>query len=149
VSVETGVLIPPSWRQLAPLLSACREEGFFFLARLEHEYLSGQVRFDAPGETLLGAFEDSVIVGVGGLTRDPYCDDPRIGRVRHVYVLPEFRGRGVGKMILSDIERHAQPHFNALVLRTDTRAAEHFYQSIGYELLAPGGDATHRRVLAL
>lgn len=120
----------------------------FFLARLEHEYLSGQVRFDAAGETLLAVFEGSVIVGVGGLTRDSYGNDPRTGRVRHVYVLPEFRGGGIGKMLITEIERQGQAYFSALVLRTDTLAAARFYQRIGYEALAPGGTATHRRLLA-
>src|ERR1700722_9289019 len=99
-------LIPPPWPQLAPLMKASRDEGFFFLSRLEHEYLSGQVLFDGAGETLLGAFEGAAIVGVAGLTRDPYDNDQRTGWVRHVYVLPQSRGRGIGKALLAEVERH-------------------------------------------
>jgi GNAT superfamily N-acetyltransferase len=141
-------LIPPPWAQLAPLMKASREESFFFLSRLEHEYLSGQVRFDGAGETLLGAFEDAAIIGVAGLTQDPYDHDQRTGCVRHVYVLPECRGHGIGKALLAEIERYGRAHFSTLVLRTDTLAAAHFYQRIGYEQLAPGEAATHRRLLA-
>jgi ribosomal protein S18 acetylase RimI-like enzyme len=142
-------LIPPSWPQLTPLMKASREEGFFFLSRLEHEYLSRQVRFDAAGEMLLGAFEDSTIVAIAGLTRDPYDIDQRTGCVRHVYVLPQFRSRGIGKALLGELERHGKAHFTMLVLRTDTLAAANFYQRIGYETLAPGETATHRRILTL
>jgi GNAT superfamily N-acetyltransferase len=142
-------LIPPPWLQLRPLMKASREEGFFFLARLEHEYLSGQVRFNGPGETLLGAFEETAIVGLAGLTRDPYDNDQHTGCVRHVYVLPQRRGRGIGKALLAEIERHGQAHFSVLVLRTDTLAAANFYQRIGYDRLPPGEPATHRRSLAL
>jgi ribosomal protein S18 acetylase RimI-like enzyme len=142
-------LVPPCWPQLAPLMKASREEGFFFLSRLEHEYLSRQVRFDGAGEMLLGAFQGSAIVGIAGLTRDPYDNDQRTGCVRHVYVLPQCRRRGIGKSLLTDIERHGKTHFTVLVLRTDTLAAANFYQRIGYEQLAPGETATHRRLLTL
>jgi GNAT superfamily N-acetyltransferase len=145
--METRVLIPPSWFELFPLISASREEGYLFLVRLEHEYLSGKVRFDGIGETLLGMFENSRLIAIGGLTRDPDSDLPCTGRVRHVYVLPERRRRGIGKTLLAEIERRATTHFNALVLRTGSVAAASFYERSGYEALAVDGTATHRRFL--
>jgi GNAT superfamily N-acetyltransferase len=145
--MEIRPLLPPPWPLMIPLNEASREEGFQFLIRLEKEYLSAQVCFDATGETLLGAFQDTLLVGVGGLTRNPYCDDPPTGRVRHLYVLPQWRGRGIGASLLSAIELHAEAHFKALVLRTDTLAGAGFYLSHGYEQLATGGTATHRRLL--
>jgi GNAT superfamily N-acetyltransferase len=147
LAVDIRTLLPPPWPLLAPLLEASSKEGFQFLIRLEDEYLSGKVRFNANGETLLGSFKASTLFGVGGLTRDPYCDDPHTGRVRHLYVLPQWRGRGIGASLLSAIELHAEAHFKALVLRTDTAAGAAFFQSHGYELLASGGTATHRRLL--
>ena len=146
--MEIRLLIPPPWPLLAPLVETSSEEGFQFLIRLEREFLSGEVRFDATGEAFLGAFENSELIGVGGLTRDPYSGEPRTGRVRHVYVLPEWRGRGVGRRILREIERRAIERFDSLVLRTDTSVAANFYQALGYEKLAIGGTATHRRALA-
>jgi GNAT superfamily N-acetyltransferase len=146
--METRVLIPPSWLELAPLISASREEGYLFLVRLEHEYLSGRIRFDAAGETLLGIFENSVLVGIGGPTRDPDSNVEGAGRVRHVYVLPESRHRGIGKMLLAEIELRARTHFNALVLRTDNMAAAQFYQRVGYEPVDSDSTSTHRRILA-
>ena len=145
--MDIRALLPPPWPLLTPLMEASRKEGFRFLLRLEQEYRSGQVCFDAAGETLLGAFEDSALVAVGGLTRDSYGEDPRSGRVRHLYVLPEWRGRGIGRMLMAEIERRAGSQFRALVLRTDTVAGARFYQALGYELLPAGGTATHRRSL--
>jgi GNAT superfamily N-acetyltransferase len=134
--MEIRTLLPPPWPLLAPLIEASHEEGFQFLGRLEKEFLSGKARFNANGETLLGAFEGPTIIGVGGLTGDPYCDDPHTGRVRHLYVLPQWRGRGIGASLLAAIELHAVAHFKTLVLRTDTSVGAEFYQSHGYELLA-------------
>jgi len=145
--MEVRTLLPPPWTPLAALVEKSHAEGFRFLIRFEQEYLSGQVRFDCPGETLLGAFEDSALVGMGGLTRDPYTGDPRTGRVRHLYVLPDYRGRGIGRALITQIERHARTHFHSLVLRTDTPAGASFYHALGYEQLVAKGTATHRRIL--
>jgi GNAT superfamily N-acetyltransferase len=145
--METRVLLPPSWVELAPLISASREEGYLFLVQLEHEYLSGKVRFDATGETLLGVFEGSELVGLGAITRDLDSTIQRTGRVRHVYVLPEYRRRGFGKALLKAIERLTRPHFTSLVLRTGGVAAESFFLRVGYEPVSSEGTVTHRRLL--
>jgi GNAT superfamily N-acetyltransferase len=146
-SMEIRPLTPPPWPLLAHLNEASREEGFQFLIPLENEFFSSKVRFDAAGKTLLGAFQDPLLTGVGGLTRDPYCADPHTGRVRHLYGLPQWRGRDIGASLLSEIKRHAQTYFNTLVLRTDTKTAAFSYELLGYERLVDRGTATHRRTL--
>jgi GNAT superfamily N-acetyltransferase len=145
--MEVRTLLPPPWTPLAALVEESHAEGFRFLIRFEQEFQSGLVRFAGPVETLLGAFEDSALIGMAGLTRDPYSGDPRTGRLRHVYLLPGWRGRGIGKALIAEIEHRARAHFLTLVLRTDTPAAATFYRTLGYEQLAVKGTATHRRVL--
>jgi GNAT superfamily N-acetyltransferase len=129
------------------LAQAGAREGFRFVRRLVDEHASGQVRFDGPGEVLLGVFASAELVAVGGVTRDPYGGDANVGRVRHVYVRPDRRRRGVGARLLAALEAHARGHFTSLVLRTDTGAAARFYAALGYRALPPGGTATHRREL--
>jgi hypothetical protein len=92
--MDIRTLLPPPWTPLAAFVGRSHAEGFRFLTRFEQEYLSVRVRFKGPGETLLGAFEGSALIGMAGVTRDPYSGDPRTGRVRHVYVLPDWRGLG-------------------------------------------------------
>lgn len=48
---------------------------------------------------------DKKIVGVGGVNIDPYTSDINIGRIRHVYVLPAYRQKGVGKELLRVFNR--------------------------------------------
>jgi GNAT superfamily N-acetyltransferase len=132
---------------LKPLVDEGTREGFRFLRRLVDEHAAGQVRFDAAGEVLLGAFEGDELVAVGGVTRDPYGGDDGVGRVRHVYVRRAHRRRGVGERLVAALEAHAREHFSALVLRTDTEAAAAFYAALGFHPLPPGGTATHRRAL--
>jgi GNAT superfamily N-acetyltransferase len=132
---------------LAPLLAASTAEGFRFVERLVREWESGHSRFDQPGELLLAAYDEESLVAIGGLMPDPYTGDPSLGRLRHIYVRPDARRRGIGRRLVELLERRAQGTYRALVLRTDTVTAARFYEQLGYKPLPPGGTATHRREL--
>lgn len=138
----------PSLPLLDPLIEAGRKEGFRFLERLRSELAQGVCPFDGPGETFFGAFANGVLIGIGGLTRDPYTTAARIGRVRHVYVLPDQRRRGVGRGIVEAVEQHANEYFDILRLRTDTVAGANFYQRLGFRRCTSAGSATHWRAVA-
>jgi len=133
---------------LAPLLAASTSEGFRFVERLVREWEEGKVRFDGPGEVLLAAYEGASIVAIGGLTADPYTGDPMLARLRHLYVSPHARRRGIGRRLVQALEGVAQTAYHAVVLRTDTANAARFYESLGYAPLSGGGTATHRREVA-
>jgi len=134
---------------LAALLAASTGEGFRFVERLAREWQEGKARFDRPGELLLAAYHGASIVAIGGLTADPYTEEPALGRLRHLYVRPDARRRGIGRRLVQALELAAQQTYRALVLRTDTEAAARFYEALGYMPLPVGGTATHRRELAI
>lgn len=113
-----------------PLLAECESAGGPFLLRLRDEWGSGATRFDRPNEILLGAFLDGRLVGVGGVTHDPW--QPDIGRLRHLYVLREMRGRGVGRLLVARIVEEAGRAFPVLRLRTRAAAAKRLYESFGF-----------------
>ena len=139
-------LLPPPWPDLAPLVGESEREGFRFLARLVRELEDGTNRFDAPGEALLGCYRGAELVAVGGLNRDPYSAEPRVGRLRHIYVSPPLRRRRVGRTLVDALVAAARPHFGVLLLRTDTPAAARFYETLGFAAVALPY-ATHRMVL--
>ncbi len=132
---------------LAPLLAESAAEGFRFVERLSREWQEGNARFDQPGELLLAAYDGETMVAIGGLTPDPYSDEPGLGRLRHIYVRPHARRRGIGRHLVHVLEQTAHQTYRALVLRTDTPTAARFYETLGYTPLPPGGTATHRRIL--
>jgi len=74
-------------------------EGYQFVQRAMDEWLSGQQRFLGKGEGLWGIYAHGNLIGIGGLSRDSYRDDEEIGRVRHLYILPQFRNQGYGKQM--------------------------------------------------
>ena len=58
------------------LAAEARAEGLRFIDRMTAAWESGETRFSRHGELLLGAFDCGALVGIAGLTRDPYIGDP-------------------------------------------------------------------------
>ncbi|XHX80612.1 MAG: GNAT family N-acetyltransferase [Stenomitos frigidus ULC029] len=104
-----------------------------FVERLIREYRSGLNCFDQPGEILLKASVQGAVIGIGGLNRDPYFNDPYIGRLRHLYIKSDWRKQGVGRSLVHQIIHEAKQHYQLLTLRTDTLAANQFYQKLGFK----------------
>jgi GNAT superfamily N-acetyltransferase len=128
---------------IAALLGASLAEGHNLVKRLVDEWNDGSNRFDLPGEIALEARLGRKLVGVGGLNRDPYLDDPAAGRIRHLYVLPEARRRGVGRSLVLALIAQARPTFSRVRLRTSQPDASLLYMALGFEETGDEPDATH------
>lgn len=116
------------------LEAAAKSEGFKFVTKLRINWVSGENKFDKPGEILLGAFLGTSLIGVCGRNIDPYTADPKVGRIRHLYVLPEFRKLGTGKELVKQVINGADRTFFRLRLRTDNLGASKFYEKVGFQL---------------
>lgn len=114
------------------LRMAAREEGYDFLDRLVEDWLSGENRFDGPGEVFCGCFDDGVLVAVGGLNRDPFLTDPEVGRIRRVYVRHAWRNRGVGETLVRWLLDGARTNFRSVRLRAENAGAARLYERIGF-----------------
>ena len=97
--------------RLQALVSESERQGFRFVRRLVEEWSSAANRFDRPGEVLFAARSGDDVVGVCGLNVDPHASDPRVGRVRHLYVLVPYRRAGVGEHLVADIIGTARGRF--------------------------------------
>jgi GNAT superfamily N-acetyltransferase len=123
-------------------------QGFWFVERLIRDYSSGLNCFDQFGEMLLTASVQGAIVGIGGLNRDPYVNDPKVGRLRHLYVESAWRRQGVGRSLVTQLISEANQHYQLLTLRTDTPAADEFYQKLGFKTHPSWKHTTHHLQLA-
>jgi GNAT superfamily N-acetyltransferase len=131
------------WPRLGQLVAESLEDGYDFLDTLVDELRSGANRFDRPGEMLLGAFDGAALVAVGGVTHDPYTEEPGIGRIRRVYVLRAFRGFGVGSLLVRALMVRASAHFHIVTLRTDSERAARFYTKLGFSSSSGRDAVTH------
>lgn len=126
----------------ADLVAESEAGGFRFVRRLVAQWESGEERFDGPGEVLLAAVEDGRVVGVCGLTADPYTTAGRVGRVRHLYVAASHRRRGIGRQLVAGVIKTARVRFDLLRLRTNDDAAARFYTALSF-LPSAAADCTH------
>ena len=88
--------------------------------------------FEPPdGVFLVARAEDGAPLGCGGVAR---FDETR-GELKRMYVVPEARGRGIGRELLVALEAEARAlGYRGLVLETGTaqEAAIGLYASFGY-----------------
>jgi GNAT superfamily N-acetyltransferase len=129
--------------RLAALLAESEASGYRFVRRLVDEWERGMNRFTRPGEALFAAESGGQIVGICGLNFDPYLGDPRVGRVRHLYVLAACRGRGIARRLVEQAVAEARGHFDRLRLRGQEAGPARLYESLGFRQCAGMPDCTH------
>jgi GNAT superfamily N-acetyltransferase len=75
--------------------------------------------------------------------RDPYQREATVGRLRNLYVLPEFRGRGLGSALTRHVVELASSSFRVLRLRAGTPQAAVLYERLGFTPTTGSEDCTH------
>jgi GNAT superfamily N-acetyltransferase len=129
--------------RFAEMLAESEVSGYRFLRRVADEWESGVNRFARPGEALLVAERGGQWVGVCGLSIDPYLDDPRVGRVRNVYVLAACRRTGIGRRLVERAIELAHGRFERLRLRGEEEGPARLYESLGFHPRPGLSDCTH------
>ena len=124
-------------------MQASTKEGFALLERLRDEWKSGANTFALAGEALFEARQQGRLIGICGLNRDPYANDPSVGRVRRLYVAPEVRRMGVGRQLVAAVLREACSHFATVCARTTTSDGALFYQALGFHRTSSVPTASH------
>lgn len=132
---------------MARLRELATAEGYSFVERAELEWLSGANRFDKHGEGFFMAHIGDTSVGMCGLNSDPYLEDGRVGRLRHLYVAPEARRSGVGQRLVSSCLDLAQGRFDRVRLRTFEADGSRLYETMGFQRVEEP-HATHSLDLA-
>lgn len=110
--------------------------------KLLEEWKDGSNTFANPGEKLWGVAANGVYVAFGGLNVDPYANEVTVGRIRHIYVASNARGRGVGRFLMENILAEAKKHFKVVRLSTKNPVAASLYESLGF-LKTDGHKVTH------
>lgn len=92
---------------------------------------AGPDELNSPSGCFLVGYEDGVAVCCGGIKRL----DAGTCELKRMYVIPQARGRGVGRVLLGALEARAR-ELGYATARLDTghrqAAAQHLYESAGY-----------------
>lgn len=105
----------------------------------ELEYDQYDERPDAAIHVL--ALYHDIPAGCGRLI--PQTDDDhrepskKTARLQRLAVLPEYRGKGVGKALVKELERHAREQGYAASMLHGQCHAEPFYAGLGYKTISP------------
>lgn len=117
---------------LPALLADAANEGVRNMALLARDWASGDQRFDADGEALLGALLAGELAGIGGLSVEPAAAEPA-RRVRRFYVRPAFRRQGVARTLASALVQEALDQVDLLTCNAAASpAAGPFWEAQGF-----------------
>ncbi len=141
VRIARMALLP---EQFALLRMEAAAEGFHFVDRLGLHWRDGAYDGDAQA-CVLGAYVDAELAGVGAQTMDEYDPSPAHRRLRHFYVPPRWRRRGVGGALAVALEADAFALAPRLHLRATHAASMAFWDAMGFVRVG-GPDRTHEKV---
>jgi GNAT superfamily N-acetyltransferase len=133
--------LPPD--SLAELVAESERSGHRFVRRLVSDWSSGANRFNRPGEALFAVHVGGQVVGVCGLNADPYVPEPRVGRVRHLYVRAAHRRSGIGRQLVTAVIEAAAGVFDRLNLRTENPQSARFFEGLAFRACAGQLHCTH------
>ena len=84
---------------------------------------------------LVAIAPDGRVIGGAGFTPQP--GESGCARIRRVFVHPDFAGRGLGRRLISEVERRASElAFERFVVFASLNAVP-FYEKLGYRVVRP------------
>ncbi len=126
-------VVKPAWRAVyGPILSAEQVEymltEFYNTAALTELISSNEQEF-----VLL--WEDDELLGFAAFSTRK--EDPTVFKLNKLYLLPEVKGRGYGKLLLDEVERRvAALGVNVLELNVNKyNSAVGFYEKMGFKVI--------------
>ena len=141
---ERIVRLPDGFEELAADAIADQQR---MLEVLREDWVAGTLRFDAWGEALFAVHAGEALLGLCGLTRDPYLEGEAVGRVRRLYVRRAGRRCGAGRALVEAVVATAAAcGYPRLRVRAPANAYA-FYESCGFLRAVGERSATHIRPL--
>ncbi len=136
VTIQPASVDDPSAHGLLAEYFRSREIGFAHQNTVYTAVFPDPATFTPPAGVFLIVQDDAGAgVGCGGIRRLADSDAGIRYEVKHLYLRPETRGRGWGRLLLDDLERHAR-EWGAADIVLDTHhsleAAAGLYTSAGF-----------------
>jgi GNAT superfamily N-acetyltransferase len=134
--MRSAVYLEPILDELPPSIKTLRAEaageGYRFLERLVAEWISHETRFDREGESLLAAYVEGELVGIGGVTVDPALMG--VLRMRRFYIHPLWRRHGIGRRLALSLLGRVECENRMVTVNAGTAEAPAFWEALGFML---------------
>lgn len=123
------------------LRNESKKEGYNLIEKLINDFISGKNKFNKPGEALIVYEVGGKIIGVCGLNIDPA--DPERGRMRRLYVLPQYRKKGIGRELVQELIDHSTKNFKSVSVNIGNFDISKFYEGLGFKKYDKEEGITH------
>lgn len=118
---------------LSEILAESKAQGYGMIERLIREWQESVTNFSGENEVYFGYENRGRLLGVCGINEEPYLKVSKYGRLRHLYVLKDFRNKGIGKALVEKTIEFAKNHFDLItLLAPKDGSADAFYKRIGF-----------------
>lgn len=124
-------------------LEALKNESTSYGSTYEEEAVKTKLAFEtyieqqSSGAVAFGAFADEQLVGITVWKGDERIRLSHRAKIGQVYVKPEYRGRGVGRMMMKAVieDAFSNPNIEAVSLEVvnTNAAAIHVYEELGFK----------------
>jgi RimJ/RimL family protein N-acetyltransferase len=126
------------WQDYRDLrLEALKNEPQAFSSSYEEEQLIAETVWRTRIENALFAIENGKLVSMAGFIRYNHIKTNHVCEIFGVYVRPEYRGKGIGKQLISTVIKEIKNIKGIKKIRIGVnptqKAAEHIYLKLGFE----------------
>ena len=119
--------------EIEDLLEESECQGYHYLTKMISQWQSGYNRFALENEILICYKVNGKIAGIGGINEEPYLKKKDYGRLRHLYVLTQYRRNHIGRQIIEHLIEFGMKYYKAITLRVpENKEAAPFYESLGF-----------------
>lgn len=129
--------------EIPALRDEAMAEGYRFVETLLAEWREGRYRDEDDRHALFAAFQDGHLAAVGAVTPDPYDPAPDLLRLRHVYVRPQRRRSGVGRLLAGALIQQGLALAPRLSLNAADSGAAAFWEAVGFRPDRTGPRRSH------
>ncbi|MEC9282655.1 MAG: GNAT family N-acetyltransferase [Bdellovibrionota bacterium] len=121
-------------KEFKELIKLSKMENLDFLDRTLRQWQTYENQFSKAGEAFYLGYYAGKLVACGGINQDPYLKSQALGRIRHLYVHPGYRRKGIAKELLNKIIEESKPNFKKIRLRSNSVfvGSKQFYLACGF-----------------
>lgn len=134
----------PLDEDIEELFKESKKEEYGMIEKMINNFKSGDDKFNKKGEALIVSEVNNKIVGICGLNIDPA--NQKRGRVRRLYVLPQYRKRGIGGKLVKKIMKHSTKNFKVISVNIGEPIRPNvarFYEELGFKRYEKEKGITH------
>ena len=118
-----------------------KKEGYNIVDKLINDFKIDKTKFNKKGECVIMCKVGDRVVGIGALGIDPL--NSQRGRIRRLYVSPQYRNKGVGRTLVEELIHYSSKNFKSVSVNMGKYKVSKFYEGLGFRRYDKEDGITH------